>query len=215
MHWELRMCKVLWQKLKLKWEQKNHNLNLISALKMHTVKEKRHVNRSILLSVWGVLWKSLYGVAGACTQEWRTPQAGEGSGKVPLRQETGNESWKMNTFPHVCVGSGGGGYCTSERKRCKNYSCMAEGLAERGKWFPQTITDSAQSITDSAGVHSAGVLFIYYLFIYLGSFKLPEADFKIVLIYTGQKSGAEEACLHLIPKPRHSKQFHLHRDLFC
>ena len=47
------------------------------------------------------------------------------------------------------------------------------------------------------------------------SFQLLKADFKIVFIYTGQKSGAEAACLHLIPKRRHSEQFHLHHDLLC
>lgn len=49
---------------------------------MHTVKEKRHVNRSTLISVGGALWKSVEGVAGAWMQEWQTARAGEASGKA-------------------------------------------------------------------------------------------------------------------------------------
>lgn len=110
------------------------------------------------------------------------------------RQEMNPE--RRTLFLMCVVGVVEGVYWISERKRCKN--CFLHGwrLAQRGKWF-------TWSSIDSAGGPQ------------LRSFKVPKADFKIVFIYPVQKSGAEAACLHLIPKPRRSNLFHLHRDQLC
>lgn len=141
MHWELVMCKVLWQKLKLKWEQKIPNVNIISALKIQ-VKEKRHVNRARSWSVWGVVFSKSVRSGWARTQERQVLQETEGFRKGSI--ETSDRNWilKEEYFSScVCWGVAEGAYCISEEEMQK-LVCRAEGW-HTAKWFTCSITDSA------------------------------------------------------------------------